>query len=243
MYGVHIVHNFIVLIYSCDHINVDLLVNKLKENRDFEVEELTDDPPSQLSDNVLRLHSEISQGSVLIDCSCPGGVHSTLHTVVKSYTQKPSGDPESSRWQIIQLNNCEIDAETSPSWSKLYDYIDVMDYDNLDVVVDHVEHKLIEYSHSRTLSIHSSENEENVSVKHHLLPEQKERRVGASGQNTTNEQIEILGKVEGLAQGLAQGIESLATQSAVQHKELVTSVKYNKKQVQKVATQVEAIGK
>ena len=213
-----------------------MLVNKLNGNQNLEVEELIDDPSSQLSDNVSKLHSEISQGSVLIDCSCPGVTHSTMHTVVKSYTQKPSGDPDSSRWHIIQLNNCGTDVEIDPSWSKLYNHIDVMDYSTLDVVLDHVESKLIEYSRSSTLSIHS-ESEDNMSVKQHLLPGQQ-RPVGASA---TNEQInskQILEKVE----GLAQGIESLAAQSASLHKELLTSVEDNKEQSQQTITQLGAIG-
>lgn len=213
-----------MLIYSCDHFNVDLLVNKLEENQDFDVKKLVDDPSSQLSDNVSKLHSEISHGSVLIDCSCPGGVHSTMHTVVKSYTQKPSGDSESSKWQIIQLNNCDADGA---SWSKLFDHVEVMDYHTLDVVLDHVESKLKEYSQSTTLSIHS-ENEDNVSVKQQLLPGEP---VGA-----TNERL--LEKVE----GLAHGIESLAAQSASQHNELLTSVEDHKERSGTITTQLDAIG-
>ena len=233
-----------MLIYSCDHSNIDPLVNKLKGKQEFEVEELIDDPSYQLSDNVSKLHSEISHGSVLIDCSCPGGTHTTMHTVVKSYTQKPSGDPDSSRWQIIQLNNCGTDVEIDPSWSKLYDHVEVMDYHTLDDVVDHVESKLIEYSHNRTSSIHS-ENEDNVSMKQQLLPGEELRPVGASVHKTTNEQVDnkqILEKVE----GLAQGIESLAAQNASQHKELLTSVEDHKEQAKEqtetIGTQLDAIG-
>ena len=232
----------VVLIHTCEHINVDSLVTKLKENHNFEVEELTDDPSSQLSDNVSKLHSEISQGSVLIDCSCPGGVHSTMHTVVKSYTQKPSGDPDSSRWQIIQLNNCDTDEETSPSWSKskLYDYVDVMDYSNLeslDVVVNHVEHKLMEYSGSRTWSIHSSEND-NTSLKQHLLPEQRQRAVGVSGQQATND-TQLLEEVK----GISKKVDVLASQGTERHKEVQESLEGNKELLERVVTQEEAIGK
>ena len=225
-----------MLIYSCDHSNIEPLVNKLKVNQEFEVEELINDPSARLSDIVSMLHSEISQGSVLIDCSCPGVTHSTMHTVVKSYTQKPSGDPTSSKWHVIQLNNCETDVNTSPSWSKLYDHVDVIDYSTLDVVLDHVENKLIEYSQSNTSSIHS-ESDVNISMKQQLLPGQPQRPVGASA---TNEQIDkqILQKVE----GIAQGIESLAAQSASQHNELLTSVEDNKEQSQQAITQLEAIG-
>ena len=231
-----------MLIYSCDHSNINPLVNKLKGKQEFEVEELIDDPSSQLSDNVSKLHSEISHGSVLIDCSCPGGTHTTMHTVVKSYTQKPSGDPDSRRWQIIQLNNCGTDVEIDPSyaWSKLYDHVEVMDYHTLDDVVDHVERKLIEYSHNRTSSIHS-ENEYNVSMKQQLLPGEELRPVGASAHKTTIEQVDnnqILEKVE----GLAQGIQSLTAQSTSQHKELITSVEHNKELTETMGTQLDAIG-
>ena len=225
-----------MLIYSCDHFNIEPLINKLKWNQNFEVEELIDDPSSQLSDIVSMLHSEISQGSVLIDCSCPGVTHSTMHAAVKSYTQKPSEDPASSRWHIIWLNNCDTDVDTSPSWSRLYDHIDVMDYSTLDVVLDHVESKLREYSRSSTLSIHS-ESEDNISMKQDLLPGRQQRPVGASA---TNKQIDkqILEKVE----GIAQGIELMAAQSASKHNELLTSVENNKKLSQQATTQLEAIG-
>ena len=232
-----------MLIYSCDHIKVDPLVNKLKGNQEFDVEELTDDPSSQLSDNVSKLHSEISHGSVLIDCSCPGVTHSTMHTAVKSCSQKDPGYPDSHRWQIIQLNNCDADAEIDPSWSKLYGHVDMMDYCTLDDdVVERVESKLIDYSQSRTRSIHSSENELNVSGKQHLLGGQhdEQRTVGASRQTNVQNDNGYNKLVEGV-EGLVQEVDVLRSETAEQHKEVQDSLKGQTEQLESIAKQEEVI--
>ena len=237
--------HIIVLIYSCDHFNIEPLINKLKVNQEFEVEELIDDP-SSLSDIVLMLHSELSQGSVLIDCGCLGVTHSIMHTVVKSYTRRPSGDPDSSRWHIIQLNQCDTDMEMDPSWSKLYDHVDVMDYSTLDDdVVDSVERKLIDYSQSRTWSIHSSENELDASGKQHLLAghHDEQRAVGASRQITNAQNDDGYNKLEEQVEVLVQKVDVLRSEAVEQHKELQDSLIGQTEQLEQILTQGEAISK
>ena len=226
---------------TCDHINVEPLVSKLNSNADFYVEKLTDNPPSSFDDNNKILYSEISQGSVLVDCSCPGGDHSTMHKAVKCYTQKPSGDPNSSKWYIIRLNKCGNNPEIPPSsWSKLFGYIDVIDYSDINGVIDNVERKLREYLHSRTSSIHSSENEVDTCHKKRLLHSEERqvgRQVGAARDKISLEEVQ-----KGV-QGLHEKVDALKSQNAQQHEEVTNALTGQKEDIQQIATLEEAISK
>ena len=230
----------IVLMHTCacDHINVKPLVSKLKRNNELDVKELTVDTSSSLNDKFSKLYSEMNQHTALVDCSCPGGYHSNMQTVVKSFTQRPTeGDPNISKWRIIQLNKCNLNPETSPqSWSKLFGFIDAIDYSDIGAIVDVVERKLIEYSQSRTSSIHSFENEMDTCQ---LLDGQhsEEKPVGAPEQN------KILIEVSQKLKGVSQKLDGISNEQAERHEEIKEKLIDNDEILQEVITQGEAIGK
>jgi len=223
---------FVVLVYSCHHVQIDPLVNKLNENKCIDVQQLGDDTgASRLSDDVDKLHTELDKGSILIDCcSCPKEDHSNMHKAVKSCTQLPSGDPDSDKWRIIQLNNTENDTQAS-SWSKSsIDYVDVMNYSNLSNVVDKVDDKVMEYLGSRTSSIHSEQNEIQDSITVHLLANQ-------------NKIIENQEKIQGQLASVDETTKKGLVQSATQHKETQELLEATQEDLDEVKTKQGVIGK
>ena len=229
----------IVLIHTCDDINVEPLVDKLKSNKELDVQELADDTLS-LNDDISKLCFEMNQRSVLVDCSCPGGDHSTMQKAVKSFTQKPSGDPNSSKWRIIQLNKCDTNPETS--WSKVFGYIDAIDFSDINAIVDDVVGKLIEYSQSRAPSIHSLENEVDTSHKKLLLSRHDgEETSEVSGQSASNKLL--LEELKKEFQGVSQKLDGLESQNTEHHKETKELLSEQKEQTQQLITQAEAIGR
>lgn len=228
--------NFVstVMMYSCDHVQIDPLVNKLNENRCIEVQWLCDSS-SCFSDDIDKLRSELNKGSILIDCSCPGGVHSDMHKAVKSCTQLPSGDPDSNKWRIIQLNNVESDTQTS-SWSKSsIDYVDVMNYSDLsNVAVGRVDDKVMEYLGSRTSSIHSeNEVQDSINLKDHLLKET------IRNQKEIKEQLASVA-TSGQVKRLAEDVAEQRVQFARQSKETCELLKED---LDTIITKEEALGK
>jgi len=226
---------FVVLVYSCCHAQIDPLVKKLEENKCIEVQQLGDNTgASRLSDDVDMLHLELNKGSILIDCSCPRENHSNMHKAVKSCTILPSGDPDSDKWKIIQLNNTENDTS---SWSKSsIDYVDVMNYNNLNKnVVDKVDDKVMEYLGSRTSSI-SEQNgiQDSTKDQDRLLPEILTKQ---------NEIIRKQEEIEVQISSVHRAKEEDVTARRVQHEETQELLKEHKKNVELIITKQELFGK
>ena len=171
---------------------MDYLISKLEQKDNFVIEKLADDQSCQLIDYISKLTFELNHTAVLLDCSCPGEYHSSLHKAVKNFTLMPFASSESRSWKVFQLVHHDGEIQ-SLSWSQLFDHVDVMYYSELDDnVVTAVVTELEKCFPSRRTSASSSINSSRSGT--HLINEEKKREeiqeIVTSGLKRIEESIE-----------------------------------------------------
>ena len=150
-----------------------MLISKLEQKEGFIIENLADDSSCQLSDYISDLTLKLSNGAVLLDCSCPFVYHSDLHEAVKQFTLIPFTSLESTNWKVFQLVHT-YDEIQSLSWSsKLLNHVtvNVMYYNQLDDQVTAAVVTELE-KHVRGRKASSSNNVNSKSSGEHLICEE-----------------------------------------------------------------------